>query len=378
MAEAEDNPGGARWLVGCDYSKACRAFFHTIEQHAPQVLRSMRKEVFAKWIDLSAGSTDDGAGSARPIRQILETSTYRTLADPRGLIQQDEKVILVDHYDRYHPYFEVLVTLWGERNGLGPCPSPERQAVLDEFVKREPWPKAMIGNTEEEWRSCRAESDTFLYNLSTAMSSNLDPCKFRGLWTNTTFYRDCVLPVVCQTIEDCSKRPVSAATDLHWSYPSWTPTTRLAECDRRRCITTFWCPPGRRLKLKAWVLPRVYPIDVQGWDPVRESQEAGVERMTREARSQIEEYVNLQKKNLEREGWKRAKRMPKPQHFKWLVQWHISRMTYSQILGEAGSGKHDLKTIRGGIVRAARAVYGPVWKEWLRRGEPGRPRNEPS
>ena len=100
--------------------------------------------------------------------------------------------------------------------------------------------------------------------------------------------------------------------------------------------------------------------------------------MTREAISQIEEYVNLQEENLERLHWKRAKRIPEPQCFKWLVQWQILGKTKTQIRDQADSDGLDAKTITRGINRAAKAVYGHNWELWLRPGKTGRPRNEPS
>jgi hypothetical protein len=125
--------------------------------------------------------------------------------------------------------------------------------------------------------------------------------------------------------------------------------------------------------------PYVYALGtVRAWDVRRETRTDAKKRIMDEVERQVERHLDEQERIAKLLYFDPSPDKQKREHYAWLVLYQIEEMRYAAVARKVneGRGSEPLteNTIRIGIKDAANLIIGPGWQDWLRPGEPGRPK----
>jgi hypothetical protein len=145
---------------------------------------------------------------------------------------------------------------------------------------------------------------------------------------------------------------------------------------------TCWILPSETIVLRD---PPPLAYRTSGWDPEVESESSFRDRAKYAFGVSLDDYISECNRAAESAGLERTPRGLPTEPFDWLVRYQVKGEEQHQIAkivvatGHRGTTDPDIleskrKSVAQGVQQAAQWVDGPEWKQWLRRGQRGRPR----
>jgi hypothetical protein len=116
--------------------------------------------------------------------------------------------------------------------------------------------------------------------------------------------------------------------------------------------------------------PDYYQLRCPKWDPLRQGRTEAKEAILAGLAEQLDPLLDREEARCEAARLGRAAKRAAVEHFDWTILYQVKGLRYGQI---AKSECRSHQTVAGGVKDVAKLVIGPGWKQWLRRGRPGRP-----
>jgi hypothetical protein len=181
-----------------------------------------------------------------------------------------------------------------------------------------------------------------------------------------TFFHPWVWPVVMQTLRDWA-RFAEKPEALEWSPPLRVAPTpgRVDLADLARLEEKLGC---------AFPLPLPRPVYHElrwrEWDSRRETWDRYEARVRELLNGHLTREKRVKEEDARKEGLLGHKDLA-ILHLEWLVRYQVQLWSHNDIAKEYGCTR---PTVVNGLERAAEAVIGSGWRNWLRAtGKPGRP-----
>ena len=314
-----------------DYTPYQRPFFKAIEEHVPEVLHALRKEVLPVFSQSFECFPYIGAKSGA--KEITLFQLLEPLDDIQAVLDRAIPGLTLDVWN--------AIESWGRHYGLF-CKKPTHQA-----------------------------SDASPLRL---MTRYYDSPTYNGFLEAS--------PAIPQRLYHPDPEDVDRVLGAKWvsratirTLYAWHKNPELTSCSVLRWVMPEAVPSNKTLPTAD---PRKYTFELDGWDPREEDRSEVRIRLEKKVNEIIGIELDKDEKRLIEFGMEKKPVKIEVCHFRWLALYQVKgQSTHMIAKNQLGHNAPEEKItnlkwkIEKALKDTPRVVAGPGWPKWLRKGKKG-------